>query len=199
MYLESVKMNTTPMQNATELRLLTGRPGSGKTTLLGKLIGHIPEDKRCGFITEEVLDTNTPPQRIGFQLVSLQTGERLWLARRTYTETENTLKFGNWTVFPDNLQHFMDTHMTEIAPGTTFILDEIGPMQCLSDAFREATEKLIAGRFDGNYAVLATIKRDDCHIDHLDAFINHTKRTPGARLFEIEPSNRDTLFEILKY
>lgn len=114
--------------------LLTGISGVGKTTLLYRLLNLV--DKPKGFLTKEVLDDKE--QRIGFDLISVHdTDSRKELARLYDHSLLGAIKFGRWSVILDGIDYFVDNKMNIPKKGHIFILDEIGPMQCLSKKFMQ--------------------------------------------------------------
>lgn len=180
----------------TRIVLLTGKPGVGKSTLLRKVVDSLPEDKRCGFLTEEVRGTNG--ERIGFQLVSLnQPVKRKWLARKDANYISNPVQFGSWFVSLNNIQYFVDNYLSTPEPGQTLILDEIGPMQCLHYDFMKRVERLLKGARKGGYKIIGTIKRDDCGIPLIDDFLRKVKKFVGDGVIPVTENNREALLESL--
>lgn len=174
-----------------QIILFTGKPGVGKSTLLSKIIDLIPEKERCGFVTKEI---TVDDQRVGFQIVS--SGQRKILAQREEADLPNPTRFGRWTISIDNMQYFVDNCMPTPEPGQTFILDEIGPMQCLNQNFMQRVEQLFEGAQKGQYKIIGTIKRDPCEIASIDDFLNKIKKQVGAGVIEVTELNRQDLFDI---
>jgi nucleoside-triphosphatase len=71
----------------------------------------------------------------------------------------------------------------EPAEGAIFLIDEIGKMECLSDAFVGAVARLLAS----GCPLIATIA------ERGGGFIEEVKRTAGIELWRVTPANRDQL------
>jgi nucleoside-triphosphatase len=74
-----------------------------------------------------------------------------------------------------------------VATGQVVVIDEIGPMELFSTAFRAAVLRAV----DSGRPVLATIVRRP------HPWADALKRRPGVRLIEITPANRDALVDML--
>jgi len=69
------------------------------------------------------------------------------------------------------------------------VVDEIGKMECLSDKFKKLLKEIL----DSEKVLVATIAHKS------NGFIAEIKKRGDIKLFEITPSNRESLlFEILK-
>ena len=175
--------------------LLTGIPGVGKTTLLHQLLSLV--DKSEGFLTEEVLDDKG--KRIGFDLISVRyTNLRKELARLYDGNLPDAVKLDKWSILSDGIGYFVDNEMNTLNEGHVFILDEIGPMQCLSEKFMQRVESIIKSCSTDNYLILGTIKRDICGIKQIDDFMYKVKEFVGKSIFEVTEKNREYLYTILE-
>ena len=117
--------------------LLTGHPGSGKTTsvrgVVERLRGRVP---MTGFFTEELRESG---RRVGFQGVTLD-GRTFALA---HVRTGGGLRIGPYGVDLDGLETIGLDALTPREPGVVVVLDEIGKMECLSEAFKTRVAQLL--------------------------------------------------------
>lgn len=161
--------------------LLTGAPRSGKSSLIRQLA----ESSRgaAGIITVE---RRGPDQkRIGFdiQAVQCRPGRPLQvLAQKVLARLAHpsALKVGRYGVEQDALDlavHALDGAMHEDA---LVLIDEIGPLQIISPAFREAVDRCL----DSRCAMLGAISTQE------DPYLAQIRRRGGVRLLEVTPHNR---------
>ena len=117
--------------------ILTGHPGSGKTTsvrgIVDRLRGRVP---MSGFFTEELREDG---RRVGFQGVTLD-GKAFPLA---HVRFGGTLRIGPYGVDLTGLESIGIESLTPKEPGTLVVLDEVGKMECLSDAFKARVAQLL--------------------------------------------------------
>lgn len=135
---------------------VTGRPGVGKTTLVMKVLDEVRKHgfRVGGFISRE---ERTGGSRTGFIMIELATGEHAYLAR----VGAGAPRIGKYVVLIDNLERLgVKAIMSAIASADLVVIDEIGPMELLSQAFKKAVVQAL----DSPKSVLATIHyraRDD--------------------------------------
>lgn len=65
------------------------------------------------------------------------------------------------------------------------VIDEIGPMELLSEKFRDEVKNIVNGEFD----VLGTIAK------RKNEFINRIRRLPNVTVLEIFPGNREEVVQ----
>ncbi|OGO30549.1 MAG: hypothetical protein A2Z29_11260 [Chloroflexi bacterium RBG_16_56_11] len=128
--------------------LLTGRPGTGKTSII-KQVAADPRIKADGFFTEEIRERGT---RVGFRLVTLD-GLETVLAHVNFNKRYHVGKYGVDVAALEEVG--VPALLTPARDGLT-IVDEIGKMELLSAAFREAVKRIV----DGGKKVLGTITSD---------------------------------------
>jgi nucleoside-triphosphatase len=132
--------------------LVTGAPGVGKTTLIQRIHQHYKSKglKVVGITTHEVREDD---QRIGFKITNLSSGAEGWLAR-----VGNGIgpRVGKYSVVVEDLEGIGVGALKEATKGSAdlVLVDEIGPMEMTSRAFRDAIAKLLSQ--EG--FVIATVK-----------------------------------------
>jgi nucleoside-triphosphatase len=133
--------------NSTLKILLTGHPGSGKTSsvrgVVERLRGRVP---MTGFFTEELREGG---RRVGFQGVTLD-GRTFALA---HVRTGGSLRVGPYGVDLQGLESIGLDALTPREPGSVVVLDEIGKMECLSEAFKTRVAQLL----DDDTPLIATV------------------------------------------
>jgi nucleoside-triphosphatase len=117
--------------------LLTGHPGSGKTStirsVVDRLRGRVP---MTGFLTEEIREAG---RRVGFRGVTLD-GRDFLLA---HSRNSGTARVGPYGVDLTGLESIGLEALTPATPDTLVVVDEIGKMECLSEAFRTRVAQLL--------------------------------------------------------
>ena len=156
--------------------LITGRPGSGKTTLIKRVVEKLPEPAG-GFYTEEIREHGT---RVGFKVVTLD-GKETVLAHVDFTGPERVSKYGL------DLRGLEQVGVKAIKAATkarrVVVIDEIGPMEIRSTAFRAAVIDVL----ESGVPVLATIFARPL------PFTEKLKRRRDVTLIELRPDNRTKL------
>ena len=119
---------------------LTGSPGSGKTTALLKIYETLKlyGYKVGGFITQEYREKG---RRLGFKILALDTQEIGWLAN---VNIKNGPKIGRYGVNIKDLDEIGVAALKRAMQSSDIvIIDEVGPMELVSDKFRDALEELL--------------------------------------------------------
>ena len=164
--------------------LITGTPGIGKTTVLRRVADELPARSLRGFYTAEIREGG---ERQGFRLTAFgAAGEEeeraiapVTIAHVAFPKTHRVGKYG---VDLEALQ----AATALLAPDETarvYLVDEIGKMECLSDAFVTAMRDLLKR----DAPVVATIGL------HGGGFIEEAKAMAGVELWHVTRNNRDTL------
>lgn len=166
--------------------LLTGAPRSGKSSLIRKLAEASPG--AAGIITVERRGPNQ--KRVGFDLQAvwcrpgrpLQVVEQAPLARVGYL---SAIKVGRYGIDPAALELAVRALDSAMHEEVLVLIDEIGPLQICSPAFREAVDRA----FDSRCALLGALSSQE------DPYLAALRQRPGVRLLEVTPHNRVHLAE----
>jgi len=167
------------------LFFITGRPGVGKTTVLLNAadglrdIGH----SVGGMLSREVREEGA---RVGFELVDFATGQKGWLA---HVNRPTGPQVGKYRVNLDDLDR-IGVHAIRNALRDTevVIVDEVGPMELLSAAFKQVIEDVV----DSQKLVLGVI-----HHSARDSIVDSIKKRSDAEIVELTVGNRHELHNAL--
>lgn len=164
--------------------LLTGAPGSGKTTLIRRVLDRL-DRPAGGFYTQEIRGPGGRQGkgvRLGFEIVTLD-GGRGTLAHVDLGGQPRVSKYG---VDLDTLDSLAVGAIREaIAAGGLVVIDEIGPMEILSERFQEA----VLDAVQGSSPVLGTI------VQRRQPFADRVKALPGVTLLHVRRDNQDALLK----
>ena len=159
---------------------LTGRPGVGKTTVIQTVVARL-RGNAGGFYTEEIREGG---RRTGFRLVTLD-GPRGTLAS---VNISGPYRVGKYGVHLHDLEQVGVQALwraVEQPDVSVVVIDEIGKMELVSPAFREAV--LVA--LDGPKEVLATV------MARSHPWVDRLKRRDDVTLVEVTLANRQALPE----
>lgn len=156
--------------------LLTGRPGIGKTTLIQRVLAHV-DTEVGGFFTREVAPGGV---RRGFEMITLD-GESGFLAHETIDGPPRVGKYGVDVAALDAIG--VASIRRALDRGALTVIDEIGPMECYSPAFKA----IVLEALDSTCIVLGTI------VQRSTAFGDHVKARPDVAVIEVRADNRATL------
>ncbi|MEM2128899.1 MAG: NTPase [Candidatus Methanosuratincola sp.] len=171
------------------LFLLTGPPGVGKTTVVLQAIALLMQSGLSvgGMVTREVRDRGTGA-RVGFEVEDIATGRRGWLARVSIGPGP---RVGRYVVDTRDLERVGASAISDAAVRSDVIaIDEIGPMELFSNAFRSAVE----GAVDSGKPVVATV-----HLHSSDPVVVSLKEREDAEVFVVSPENRGSLPGIIAH
>ena len=160
--------------------LLTGFPGCGKTTLIRRVLARL-SIPAGGFYTQEIRDSGI---RVGFELVTLD-GSRGILA---HVDNISTNRVGKYGVDLSALEDIgVGAIQAAIEEESLVVIDEIGPMEIFSPAFRQ----VVIEALESETTVLGTIVKRSV------PFANVVKQKPQVTMVEVTPETRDNLVEQL--
>lgn len=165
--------------------LLTGRPGVGKSTII-KAVASCLGHRVGGFYTREV---RVAGQRTGFELVTLA-GETDLLATKSAAITFPTeVPFGKYRVNLAAIDRLAVPSLWQaVTQEQIVVIDEIGPMELLSETFCQAVQELL----DTPVVILGTI------VERPHSFADLVKQHPRVQLKLVTLANRDQLPEQLE-
>jgi nucleoside-triphosphatase len=167
------------MRMTTKNLFLTGKPGIGKTTVIQKTIEKLSVPV-TGFHTGEIREG---PQRVGFSIVTLD-GKQGILA---HVRLKGKFKVGRYTVNLEDIERVAVPAMTPKSPAEVVVIDEVGKMECFSEAFRRS----LVSALDGPNTVLGTIAVRGT------SFIESVKSRADMTILEVNFGNRNELPEKL--
>lgn len=160
------------------ITLLTGAPGSGKTTAIRRALDAARPDAG-GFYTREI---RVAGQRLGFEIVTLD-GQTGLLA---HLDIPGSPRVGRYGVDLTALEDLgIESLQAAARRGGLVVVDEIGPMECLSAAFCHTIEAIL----DSSADVLGTI------VERPAPFPDRIKARPDVTLLTLTPANREALAE----
>ena len=157
---------------------LTGAPSSGKTTVIKKLLPKLPVPAN-GFYTEE---ERQHAKRVGFLMRTLD-GKRGYLGHERIVSHFHIRRYG---VSVENIENIAVPSMMPVE-GQIIVMDEIGKMECFSQAFKLAAVKTL----DSPNIVVGTITLGGTD------FIHQIKQRTDIDLIEVTEENRNTLTDII--
>jgi nucleoside-triphosphatase len=155
--------------------LLTGPPQCGKTTVVQKVVAHFP-GRAAGFYTREVREGG---RRLGFEIVTLE-GETALLS---HVDFSGPYRVGKYGVNLDNFHRVALPVLTFRQGIDLIVVDEVGKMECLSDKFVAALERLWAAPV----ALLVTVAEKG------GGFMAALKARPDKTQITVTPANREGL------
>lgn len=160
--------------------LLTGKPGVGKTTLIQAWIR--AQEGHCGgFYTRELRESGA---RKGFEIVTLD-GQQALLA---HVRRAGAPRVGKYGVYVEHVETVAVPAIERaVAVADYVIIDEIGKMELLCDAFRLAVQKAVGS----SKAVLGTV------MQHRNRWADELKSHPNVITVVVTMQNRDRLLHEL--
>ncbi len=171
--------------NMKRLLFVTGRPGIGKTTVLLSAAEELKARGYCvgGMISKEI---RREGRRVGFEIVDFRTGAKGWLA---HVEQRAGPQVGKYKVSLGDLDSIgVNAVLDASMNADVVIIDEIGPMELLSQAFRKAVNEAL----DSGKLLLAVI-----HQSARDPIIESIKKRDDVFMATVDMANRDGLHNIL--
>jgi len=167
------------------LFFITGNPGIGKTTVVLRTLEALRKlgFKVGGMLSREVREKGT---RIGFEILDLETEERGWLAHVNQPDGPQVSKY---RVNLRDLEKIgANSIRNAVAKAQVVIVDEIGPMELFSPAFKEAVVQAV----NSGKPLLGVI-----HHRARDPLIDSIKRRDDAEIIEVTFGNREHIHNLL--
>jgi nucleoside-triphosphatase len=156
--------------------LVTGLAGIGKTTVIRNVAEALRGRAIRGFITDEI---RVEGRRVGFGLETFD-GHTATLAHMDIRSPHRVSKYG---VDVAALDRVVESALRLDDDVDVYLVDEIGKMECFSQAFVAAMTALL----DSRHIVVATVARTG------SGLIQRVKGRPDVLLWEVTRANRDTM------
>jgi len=167
------------------LIFITGRPGIGKTSVLLRAVDALKTKgyKVGGMVSREVRKGGV---RVGFEIVDFETGRRGWLAHVNQPTGPQVSKY---RVNLNDLNVIgASSILNAVAKADVIVVDEIGPMELFSPAFKEAVTQAMKSE----KPVLGTV-----HQNARDPLITAIRATKDAEILEVTYENRGNLHNLI--
>ncbi len=156
--------------------LLTGVPGVGKTTVIRRVVESLGDRPMRGFLTDEVRHGG---RRTGFEITTID-GQSTILAS---VDLPSPHRVGRYGVDVAAVDRIVASTLHPINPDDLVVIDEIGKMECLSEAFVTAVRRLL----ESPQSLLATVAL------HGGGLITEVKQHPASELWQITVANRNDI------
>jgi len=136
-----------------------------------------------GMISRDVREGGV---RVGFEIMDFSTGQRGWLA---HINQPTGPKISKYRVNLTDLDAIgVSSIIDAVRNADVIIVDEIGPMELFSSAFRDAVVEAV----ESSKPVLGTI-----HFGLRNPLVNSIKKREDAEIFEVTYENRETLHNLI--
>jgi len=167
------------------LLFLTGRPGIGKTTVILNAANGL---KKQGYVVGGMLsrEVRQEGERVGFELLDLNTGQKGWLAHMNQPSGPQISKYR--VNLRDLDEIGAKAIQNALRNSEVTIIDEIGPMELFSQAFKQVIEDAL----DNGKLVLGVI-----HRNARDPLIESIKKRDDSEIIEVTLRNRQELQNLL--
>ena len=124
--------------------------------------------------------------RVGFEIMDFSTEQRGWLA---HINQPTGPKISKYRVNLTDLDAIgVSSIIDAIRSADMIIVDEIGPMELVSSAFRDAVTQAA----ESSKPLLGTI-----HFGLRDSLVSSLKNREDAEIFEVTYENRETLHNLI--
>ncbi len=160
--------------------LITGRPGIGKTTTIQRVLDRI-DRPAGGFTSSEIREDG---RRVGFAIETLA-GERVIMAHVDRPGSPRISRYGVDVAAIESVA--VAAIRRAVAAGELVVVDEIGPMELLADAFPQAVRHALAA----DVPFLASI------VARRHPFTDELKQRRELELLKLTRDNRERIVEHL--
>jgi nucleoside-triphosphatase len=164
---------------------LTGRPGIGKTSVLLRVIKALKGGGLLvgGMISQEARRGAT---RVGFRVIDITNSHDGWLA---HIHQESGPSVGKYRVNLHDLHNIgVVAIQSAIDTADVIVIDEVGPMELFSTAFKKAVTRAIHS---------SKILIGVLHYRARDPLISTIRTTPYTHIFEVTLTNRQHLHKTI--
>jgi len=167
------------------LLMVTGPSGVGKTSVMLRSVKGLKNRGYAigGMISHDVREGGV---RVGFEIMDFSTGQRGWLA---HINQPTGPKISKYRVNLTDLDAIgVSSILDAIRNADMIIVDEIGPMELFSSAFRDAVVHAV----ESDKPVLGTI-----HFGLRNSLIKSIKNREDAEILEVTYENREILHNLI--
>ena len=167
------------------LIFVTGPPSIGKTSVLLRSVNGLKNRgyEIGGMISRDVREGGV---RVGFEIMDFSTGQRGWLA---HINQPTGPKISKYRVNLTDLEAIgVSSILDAIRNADIVIVDEIGPMELFSSAFRDVVVQAV----ESDKPVLGTI-----HFGLRNSLVNSLKNREDTEIFELTYENREALHNLI--
>lgn len=160
---------------------ITGMPGVGKTQTLIKIIKSLEKHGYNveGMITDPILEDE---KRIGFSVKNWKTGEHGVFAHKDFDYKDKIGEYGVDTKVLEKIGVSAIEHAINDDEVDIIIIDEVGKMEMLSEAFCEA----VTDALDSDKPIMVTL-----HKKSRTPLLQDVRRRDDMRILEVTPVNRN--------
>ena len=165
--------------------LITGSPGTGKTSVLLKAVDAL---KIRGYSVGGVIsrEARVSWTRVGFEILDLGSGRRGWLA---HVNQKVGPQVGKYRVNLKDLDNIGANAIVNAAENSDVVaIDEVGPMELLSEKFKEAVKRAV----ESGKLVVGVV-----HWKVRDRLIEEVKNREDAEIIVVTYENRNKLHETI--
>jgi len=156
--------------------LLTGAPGVGKTTVIRKAAESLSGYVLAGFVTDEI---RTARGREGFRLITFDGRE----AVMAHIDLHTPHRVGRYGVDVGTVDRLVQSALSLERKTDLYLVDEIGKMECLSEAFVAGMRSVL----DSGKPVVASVAKRG------EGLISEVKRRKDSVVWEVTHKNRNAL------
>lgn len=167
------------------LLLLTGSPGVGKSTVLMHIVEALKaRGYRVGGMISSEVRSNV--MRVGFEVLDLSSSRRGWLARVSEPVGPQV---GRYRVNLQDLDGIgVQAILVAVESSDVVAIDEVGPMELLSERFRDAVKRAVESR----KLVVGVI-----HWRASNRLIDELKTNAEAEVYVVTRENKEKLEGII--
>lgn len=162
--------------------LITGEPRVGKTTILVNILERLIHSRISGFYTQEI---RVDGERVGFEMITLD-GKRETIS---HIDFDTPIRVSRYGVSVEKIEKIGIPPIHKgIKDGHIILIDEIGPMELLSEKLKTA----IMEALDSQSIVIGTI------VQRSHPWVDNLKKDHRIKLIHLEPNNRESVAEQLE-